>query len=48
MPVIPAAQEAEAGAWQVKSQPQQFNEVLSNLMRYCLKIKNRAGVVAQW
>ena len=35
-PVIPEAQEAEAGGWQVQTQPRQLSEALSNSMRPCL------------
>ncbi len=37
MPVIPVAQEAEAGGLQVQSRPQQLSKSLSNLASPCLK-----------
>uniref|UniRef100_A0A8D2HPL1 Uncharacterized protein n=1 Tax=Urocitellus parryii TaxID=9999 RepID=A0A8D2HPL1_UROPR len=36
MPVIPVAQEAEAGGSLVQSQLQQLREALSNLKRHCV------------
>ncbi len=47
MPVIPVAQEAEAGGLLIQNQPQQLREILSKLVRPCLKIKSkRVGDVA--
>ena len=40
----PSTWEAETGGSHVRSQPQQFSEAVSNLVKPCFQIKNRAGV----
>ena len=45
----PSTWEAETGGSQVRGQPQQFSEALSNLVRHCFQIRNtnQSGGVAQ-
>ena len=40
----PSTGEAETGGSQVRGQPQQFSEALSNLVRPCFQIGNKIGL----